>query len=152
LNLILVAIVALVALSFVVSVSRKDDPQPPPADPTEEAAALESSSGFLRLVDAGRISDSWSLLESSLQQQASPPLWEGLISGLRGAVGPALGRELRSSLYTESLEDAPDGRYFVFDFDTEFQNARMTERVVVVFDRGDWPVSGYWLKQSIPIR
>ena len=116
-----------------------------PANPDEERSASRAVSEFLEALDAGGPASAWPLVGESFRQGTAQTLWETGISGMRAAVGTPIHRTALGSAYTEAMPDAPPGRYFIFEFETEFSNATVTERVVPIFERNKWRVVGYHL-------
>ncbi len=67
---------------------------------------------------------------------------------VHGEVGLARSRELIDATFTTSLPGAPDGRYVVLQYRTEFANRKdAVETVTLMLDEdGTWQVSGYYVK------
>ena len=51
----------------------------------------------------------------------------------------------------EKLPDAPAGRYFVFDIESDFARLDVTERIVVGLEQGQWKIVGYFRTKSVTL-
>ena len=67
---------------------------------------------------------------------------------MRKPQGEITSRKQKSATHKTSLPGAPDGDYFVFEFDTSFANLpAAVETVTVAFDKdGSWRTVGYRIK------
>jgi len=74
--------------------------------------------------------------------------WKEMLEPVRTPLGKVVSRSLKSADYKTSLPGAPDGQYFVVQFNTSFQNKKeAVETVVPMLETdGSWRVSGYWIK------
>ena len=112
-----------------------------------DAQDVEVASGvateFLRELDAGAATETWPALASPLRASAPEPSWPAQVARMRAPLGRARSRQLASALFTETLPGAPNGRYFVVEFESQFERAACGERVVAMFEHGTWRVAGY---------
>jgi len=69
---------------------------------------------------------------------------------MRAPLGRPIARELTSAAYAEALVDAPPGKYFMVEFESQFADARCGERVVAMYEHGAWRVAGYFVRNTRP--
>jgi hypothetical protein len=122
----------------------------PRGGPEDVDVAGEVASEFLRKLDAGDAGAAWRELASPLREQVPEAEWPAQIAGMRAPLGLPVARELASAAYSEQLVDAPPGRYFLVEFDSQFSRARCGERVVAMYERGAWRVAGYFVRNTRP--
>ncbi len=105
---------------------------------------------FLRALDAGNAGDTWSELASPLRAAVPEASWPAQIARMRAPLGQPVAHRLVSATFSEALADAPPGRYFVVEFESQFSSANAGERVVPMFENGAWHVSGYFVRNTRP--
>jgi hypothetical protein len=105
---------------------------------------------FLAKLDRGAAAGTWPALAAPLRASAPEPGWPAQIAHMRAPLGEPVARRLASALFTETLAGAPNGRYFVVEFDAQFTDAACGERVVAMFDHGAWRVAGYVIHDTRP--
>jgi Protein of unknown function (DUF4019) len=119
-----------------------------PAAPDQEKAASSAAKTWLALVDAGKYSDSWkeaaTLFKSHIEQQQ----WEQALTKVRKPQGNLTSRKQKSATHKTSLPGAPDGDYFVLEFDTSFTKLpAAVETVTLALDKdGAFRTVGYLIK------
>jgi hypothetical protein len=115
---------------------------------TSKDQALQAAEEWLELVDQGKYEESWTEAAALFKSAVTAEQWENAISAARRPFGSLISREVRSSVYTTSLPGAPDGEYFVIQYNTSFSNKeRAVETVTPMMDEdGTWRVSGYFVK------
>jgi len=108
----------------------------------------ETAQSWLKLVDSGDYSQSWVAASSQLKSAVTEQDFERQLNVVRGAVGPLLSRKLKSAEYRTTLPGAPDGQYFIFQYDSRFAGkASAVETVTTMLDKdGQWRVSGYFIR------
>jgi hypothetical protein len=104
---------------------------------------------FLRALDRDAAS-TWRELAEPLRARVPEAEWPEEIARMRAPLGGLVARELASAAFSEELADAPPGRYFAVEFDSQFSDAACGERVVLRFERGRWRVVGYFLRNTRP--
>ena len=111
-------------------------------------AAAAAAKAWLKLVDEGKYSQSWTEAARYFQTAVRPETWEESLRALREPLGGVVSRKLISQQYSTALPGAPDGEYVVLQFETSFSNKRSAvETVTPMKDRdGVWRVSGYYVK------
>ena len=122
----------------------------PRGGPEDVDAVGEVASEFLRKLDAGDAAGAWPELAAPLRESVPESAWPAQIASMRAPLGRPVARELASAAYSEQLVDAPPGRYFLVEFDSQFSGARCGERVVAMFDQGAWRVAGYFVRNTRP--
>jgi hypothetical protein len=123
-------------------------PQQQAKDEQAKAAAIESAMSWLKLVDDGQYSQSWSQAAGYFQKNVSQEQWAKMVEPVRKPLGKVLSREVMTSTYMTELPGAPDGQYVVIQFKASFENkSSAIETVTPVMDSdGKWHVSGYYIK------
>lgn len=117
------------------------------ASEQKKNAAAQEAGKWLALVDGLQYQDSWERAASLFKQQVTGKQWLQAISAVRTPLGNMVSRQLASANYTTSLPGAPDGEYVVLQFKTAFKNKQNAiETVTPMFDRGQWRVSGYYVR------
>src|SRR5471032_1764020 len=90
------------------------------AETDKERAASSAARTWLALVDAGKYGDSWkeasALFKSHMEQQQ----WEQALTKVRKPLGDNTSRKPKSATQKTSLPGAPEGDYYVFEFDASF--------------------------------
>lgn len=111
-------------------------------------AAARAAQDWLELIDKGDASESYQRAAGLFKSALSLEQWRGSLAAAQAPLGKPLSRSLKSSRYTEELPGAPDGNYYVIEYDTAFERKKHgTETVVPMLDEdGVWRVSGYFVK------
>ena len=104
---------------------------------------------FLSELDADPAS-TWRALAAPLRASVPEPQWPAQIAQMRAPLGRPIARELASAAFTEQLADAPPGKYFMVEFDSQFTDAACGERVVAMYEHGTWRVAGYFIRNTRP--
>ena len=117
-----------------------------PGPEKERAESFAYAAEFLSSLD--RDEDTYSLAAPFLRESTPEAVWNTGIAGLRSWVGDIKERKADVYGYTESLEDAPPGRYFVIQYVSQFSNGTADEKVVVSFDSTGYQIAGYHLYRT----
>jgi hypothetical protein len=117
-------------------------------DQSSETEAVAAAQGWLELIDRGDSSESYDRAASLFKSAVSLEQWRSSLAAAQAPLGRPLSRSLKSSRYAEELPGAPDGKYYVIEYETAFERKKNgTETVVPVLDGdGVWRVSGYFVK------
>ena len=143
----LLIVVALLGCNFEINFGDTDGQVLTDPGPEEErVAAFAFADEVLDSLDQGE--DIYPRVAPYLRESVPKPLFDSTISGLRGWVGPLKSRTARGYGYTNELDDAPPGNYFVIEYDSEFESGEATEKVVVSFDETGYFVAGYFLNRT----
>jgi len=117
------------------------------ASEQKEGAAAQEAGRWLALVDGLQYQESWNRAAALFKHQVTARQWLQAMSAARNPLGNLVSRRLVAANYTTSLPGAPDGEYVVLQFKTEFKNKKdAVETVTPMFDRGQWRVSGYYVR------
>jgi hypothetical protein len=110
--------------------------------------ALNAAAAWLALVDGQRYGETWDKSSELFQKATQKLQWEVSLQTIRGPLGPAAYRKLRSAAYTRALPGAPPGEYVVIQYDTNFETRPLTtETITTSKDKdGAWRVSGYFIR------
>ncbi len=129
----------LAILTTATLVCRAEEPEP---------AAMKAAESWLALVDAEKYSESWEEAAPFFKEKVSKEQWSKMISSVRGPIGTVESRVLLGAQFMTSLPGAPDGKYVVIQFKTNFaKKPDSIETVTPMMDEtGDWRVSGYFIK------
>ena len=116
--------------------------------PEAEAAAVESASAWLSLVDNEKYKESWDTAAAFFKGTVPEPHWIATMASGRKPFGKTISRELESKEYHTSQPGAPDGEYVVIQFKTSFANKKdAVETITPMREKdGTWRVSGYYIK------
>lgn len=118
------------------------------ADQLKESAAISAAESFLNLIDSGRYSDSWDATSKLFKSRISNRKWAEQLEKIRPVFGRIIQREIKERKFAKSLPGAPDGKYVVIQFLTEFENKKNAVETVTPMLEGDgvWRVSGYYIR------
>ena len=93
--------------------------------------------------------NTWDLLSNELKESTAKISWSSTLIGFSTVFGKVVERDYKSSTFTDSLPDAPPGRYYICDFDSTFSKMNASERIVLVLEEGDWKIAGYFRSKTI---
>lgn len=110
--------------------------------------AIAAAQDWLELIDRGDASESYKRAAGLFKAAVSPEQWQSSLAAAQAPLGRPLTRSLKSSRYAEELPGAPDGKYYVIEYDTAFERKQKgVETVVPMLDEdGVWRVSGYFVR------
>lgn len=113
-----------------------------------EQNAFVAAEKWLSLIDFGNIDESWNQSAELFKANVSLENWKSSLKIVQDSLGKVLSRTLKSKQYAQELPGAPDGDYFVIQFETVFENKKnAVETVTPMKDKdGEWRVSGYFVK------
>jgi hypothetical protein len=117
-------------------------------DEKAKDAAQAAAEKWLALVDAGDYGASWEQAAAYFKKAVTQEQWKQATGAFRQPLGPMVSRKLRSRSYSEVMPGAPDGKYVVIQYTTDFGNKKgAVETVTPMLDPdGAWRVSGYLIK------
>ena len=120
----------------------------PAADQNAVAAATKAADNWLKLIDDGKYSESWTQTSAFFQERVPEGQWIAQASTARDPLGSLTSRKLAGAHYTTSLPGAPDGRYVVLQYKSSFTNKRSAVETVTPMREADgqWRVSGYYIR------
>jgi len=110
----------------------------------------EAVDRWLALVDAGRYAGSWDAAAAFFQASVGKSAWMTSIHAARAPLGAVSSRVLKSARLAYSLPGAPDGVYFVVQYDSAFAHAaKATETITLMKAQDDaWNVAGYFVDRG----
>ena len=114
-----------------------------PADPADMAAVRATAESFLSKIDQGRFAETWPEMAELVKKQSSAEKWAATAQEVAKTTGPLVGRTEKSLTFTDRLKKAPVGKYFVHVYDSVFKQVTAQERIVTVFEDGQWKIAGY---------
>lgn len=114
-----------------------------------EKAAQKSAEQWLSLVDAGKYDESWNQAAEVFQSHVTKDVWNQKVSAVRGQTGKLKSRKLRDAKSTESLANAPAGKYVILQYESSFNAGPAVETVVLMEQKDNsWKVAGYFVKPA----
>jgi hypothetical protein len=119
-----------------------------PDKQSSEADALAAAREWLALIDGGDAEGSYERAASLFKAAVSLGQWRSSLAAAQAPLGRPVSRSLKSASYAETLPGAPDGKYYVIEYETAFERKQEgTETVVPMLDEdGAWRVSGYFVR------
>ncbi len=112
-----------------------------------EQAAQKPTEAWLGLVDSGKYAESWDQAAGMFKSQVTKEQWEETVKKVRDQTGKLKSRELKSAQYSETLPNAPSGKYVVFQYGATFDSGPAVETVAATQEKdGVWKVAGYFVK------
>ncbi len=116
--------------------------------PAKEEAAKRTAQAWLELVDGKSYDQSWETAGSLLRGAMPKEQWAQTIGGVRSPLGGLVSRNLLSAQYASELPGAPDGEYFIIQYQTTFENKRSAVETTTLMREQDqsWKVTGYFIK------
>src|ERR1044071_9243406 len=88
------------------------------------ADALAAAREWLELSDRGAAAESYERAASLFKSAVSLEQWQSSLAAAQAPLGRPLSRSLKSSRYAEELPGAPDGKYYVVEYDTAFERKK----------------------------
>lgn len=118
------------------------------SDAGKETAAVSASEKWLAAIDAGKYAESWKEAAELFRNALTQEQWANSLQAGRKPLGKLISRKVLTKAYKTSLPGAPDGEYVVIQFETSFENKKVSiETVTPMMEKdGKWRVSGYYVK------
>jgi len=119
-----------------------------PIEENKVMVALDSAQEWLDLVDNYEYENSWSKAAPYFKNNVTSDKWNQMLTGVRKPLGKIISRELKSEQYANELPGAPDGEYFIIQYNTVFENKSSAVETVTLMLAQDanWKVAGYFVK------
>jgi len=110
--------------------------------------AVIAAISWLKLVDEGKYKESWDNSAELFRNSITKEQWKNTLNGLLPNLGTVVQREFISAKFKSALPGAPDGKYVIISYKTEFKNKNNSiETVTPMLDKDNiWRVSGYFIK------
>jgi hypothetical protein len=113
----------------------------------KQQAAEKAAAQWLSLLDQKEYAQTWQDASVIIRQQVKVNDWVQSFSQLHQQFGRMQSRRLQSAHYTSDLPDAPAGEYVVLQYHTVYEKkGPAIETVTPTFEKGQWRVSGYYIK------
>jgi len=146
-RLLLLAISILLGLALPATAPHAQD-YSDEGNPAENAAAQPAALAFLKMIDAGRYSDSYDLAGENMRGTFSRKEWAEMVSDGRKHVGALASRELIGVRYTPTVTDGPPGNYYIAFYHARYGGKDWQERVVLLLKDKAYRVEGYYIVPS----
>ncbi len=103
---------------------------------------------WLSAIDAGNYGQSWKDAAKFFQSAIAESAWVSTLEGVRKPLGAAKSRKVRAANKANALPGAPDGEYFIIQFDTVFASKLdAVETVTFTLEKdGSWKAAGYFIR------
>jgi hypothetical protein len=110
--------------------------------------AQQSVESWVALVDGESYGASWDSAAQFFKNAITREKWEAALEATRKPLGRVKARSVKATTSTKTLPGAPDGEYFVFQFDASFEAKQSAvETITAVLERdGAWRVAGYFIR------
>ncbi|MFZ2656587.1 MAG: DUF4019 domain-containing protein [Victivallales bacterium] len=114
----------------------------------KETKAVESAKAWLTLIDTEKYAESWDAAAAYFKNAVTKEKWQEAVSPIRKPLGKLVSREVSSKDYKTELPGAPDGEYYVLQFETSFENKKSSvETITMMLEKdGIWKAAGYFIK------
>ena len=118
--------------------------------PRLPANADQVCQDLLKMLDQGRLQETYALADPLIKQTQNADQWHGRMLSERESMGQTISRRLVRIETVQNFADLPKGRYLLAVFRTEFSTQPETEEIVVLIkDKdGGFGVAGYQLRYN----
>ncbi|WP_312146113.1 DUF4019 domain-containing protein [Brevundimonas sp.] len=144
---------AIAAAALFISLTGTGSPAPVPSQAAAAATqavtpdVAEGAATWLALLDNGAWAESWQAGGAMFRSQVTEADWVTAVRSAREPIGAFVSRTPQSAERTNSLPGAPDGEYWMVQYQTAFANRQdATETVVLAREGGDLKVIGYFVR------
>ncbi len=144
---------AIAAAALAITLTGTGAPAPTASQPvpagvqaaTPEVA--EDSRAWLALLDNGALAESWRTAGTMFKAQVSEADWATAVRSVRDPAGAVVSRTQQSAERSNSLPGAPEGEYWIVQYQTVFaNNPNATETVVLAREGADLKAIGYFVR------
>ena len=91
-------------------------------------------------------SKSWQQADALFKSQLSKANWKSALNTVRAPLGKVATREQISANAYSSLPGAPQGKYLIVQFKTQFSARLAVETLTLSKSSGQWRAVGYFIK------
>jgi hypothetical protein len=117
----------------------------PDTEKSEIATAVAME--FLQLIDADKFDESWQSAAVMMREKVTQKDWVEKLTKSRVLSGALVERTEKSSSYSTSAKDSPEGEYISLIFTSKYERAEsVSEYVTVMLENGHWRVAGYFIQ------
>jgi hypothetical protein len=130
------------------SESKTEQSSQTPSSTQMEKDGITAAKAWLSLIDEGKYAEIWNEAAEIFKNALSEEKWISTIKNLMSNFGKALSREIISSNFRSSLPNAPEGKYVLIQFKTNFEKKKNAVETITPMQDSDgkWRVSGYFIK------
>lgn len=144
---------AIAVAALAISLTGTGSPAPTASQPTPavvQAATpevAEDALAWLALLDNGALAESWRTAGTMFKAQVSEADWATAVRSVRDPAGAVVSRTQQSAERSNSLPGAPEGEYWIVQYQTVFaNNPNATETVVLAREGADLKAIGYFVR------
>lgn len=144
---------AIAVAALVISLTGTGSPAPVASQPAPVATqaatpeVAEDALSWLALLDNSAWADSWRAGGAMFKAQVTEADWTTAVRSAREPFGAVVSRTPQSAERTNSLPGAPDGEYWIVQYQTAFaNNPNGAETVVLAREGADLKVIGYFVR------
>jgi hypothetical protein len=103
---------------------------------------------WLAGIDAGDYTRSWKEAAEFFRKSITSDAWGEALTKFRKPLGAVKSRKIRDMKEANTLPGAPDGKYWIMQFDSSFaKKAEAVETVTFMLEKDDtWKVAGYLIR------
>jgi hypothetical protein len=118
------------------------------AGDAETAPAITAAQSWLKLIDTGKVSESWKQSSAIFQGMVTETKWQEQMDTYRKPLGDVVSRKLNSAEALTHAPGAPDGHYVTMIFETSFTAKNDVVETVSFYlePDGQWRAAGYFIK------
>ncbi|MFY8351328.1 DUF4019 domain-containing protein [Pseudoalteromonas sp. SSM20] len=107
----------------------------------------QDANEWLALIDNGEYAKSWQGTSERFQNLLNEKQWQAALEQLRFPLGKLVNRSLIDAKEHSQLPGMPEGRYKVFQFNTQYENKpQSNETLSMIYYDGKWHTIGYFIK------
>ncbi len=112
-----------------------------------DAESLDAALAWISLVDSGKWEESWQEAGAIFRSAATTRQWAGMVAPVREPLGTVVSRDFLRATKTDTLPNAPKGRYEILEFRTSFSDmADTVETAIMVKEDDGWKVVGFFVR------
>ena len=113
-----------------------------------EKKATDAAEAWLAKIDREQYADGWESAATFLKEAINKDDFMKSLTAARKPLGTLKTRKIKSKEYKTSLPGAPDGQYFIIQFESSFANKQSAIETITPMLKKDgiWRVSGYYIK------
>lgn len=117
-------------------------------DPAAEEAARQATVPWLERMDAGAFEECWEAAAPFFRESVTLDAWLREAAAARSPLGARRERKLAATTYKTNPMGAPDGRYVIVVYASEWENGAIYETLSMQESAdGRWLLVGYHAKQ-----
>lgn len=100
----------------------------------------------LRLVDSGNYRELWKRTTTKARGGLTESAWIETVASMRKVFGTYRDRKVERQGFSDKASDGDKGLFYLVVFQTEFSSLPAEEKMILVFEEGEWKLMGYFLK------